>query len=298
MSLKHQKEPLINNKEDDKENVASVNASASSIASTTETVLTETTATVKEPVRTVEESPTRHRLTNLLDGSSLSPYQDSTAHTNEENVESINCTGEGQLNNAEGLSEPVSTVENLFCSQELVSPDNGLSPLMHEKDCITVPCYPDVVSRTIMQVREGDTQTSSDNGSQADNVVNASVQDKEEDYETNQRLQTTMVEEVPNVPEEGNEARSISPGSCDVLGQLSDGARPNEKAAENEDAKEGHVEDRIIDYASDYDTLEVCRTFLPFQKCGVYVNACQVSSFCLAAYSHYFCIDVYNIGHE
>ena len=263
-------------KEDDKENVATVNASASSTASATETVSTEASTIVKEPVTTVEESPTRHRLANLLDGSSLSPYQGSAAHTNEENVNSIDCTRGGQLNNAEGLPGPVSAEETLFCPEDLLSSDNGLSPLMHEKDCITIPCDPDVVTKTIMQVEIGCTQTSSDNGSQAANAVTASVQDKEEDYEANQRVQPTSVEEVPNVPEEENDARNISPGSCDVLGQLSNNARPDRKEAENGNAEgdsgvmstsaEAHVQESMIDYASHYDTLEVCRTFFHLSK--------------------------------
>ena len=249
--------PVKKKKEDGKENVATVNASASSTASTTETVSTETSTIVKEPVTTVEESPTRHRLTNLLDGSSLSPYQDSAAHTNEENVNSIDCKGGGQLNNAEGLPGPVSAEETLFCPEDLPSSDNGLSPLMHEKDCITIPCDPDVVTKTIMQVEIGCTQTSSDNGSQAANAVTAaSVQDKEE--------------------------RNISPGSCDVLGQLSKNARPDREEVENGNAEgdsgvmstsaEAHIQDSMIDYASHYDTLEVCRTFFTFQKCSVRVN--------------------------
>ena len=278
----------------------------------TETVSTETTTVLKEPVTRAEESPIRHRLTNLLDGSSLSPYEDSAAHSNEENGKSFNCKGGGRLNNAESVSGPVSTEENMFCSSELLSSDNGLSPLMHEEDCITVPCYPDVVAKTCMQVETGCTQTSSDNDSQAADVITASVQDKEEDHETNERLQPSCAEEMPSVPEEGNEPGSVSPSSSDVLGQLSNNTEADDKEAENENAEEDsgvmsrsaevRAEDRTIDYSSHYNTLEVCGTSLPLTQCGVHVNGIlyffEVSYFCPVAYLHYFCIAGYNIGYE
>ena len=337
LSSKHQKAPSITNKEEDEEHVATVNASASPSASTTETVSTETVSTeivsaetvstekvstetvstetvstvVEGPVTTAEESPIRHRLTNLLDGTSLSPYEDSAEHTNEENVKSINCEEGGQLNNAESLSGPVSTEENLFCSEEPFSSDHGLSPLTHEEVCITVPCHPDVVSKTCMQVEIGCSQALSDNDSQAADAITASVQDKE-DLDTNQRLEPCSVEERSSVSEEGNEPRSVSSDSCDVLRQLSTNAVPDEKETENGNAEEGsgvmsrsaeaRAEDRVIDYSSHYNTLEVCGTSLPFKQCGVHINGIlyfsSVSSIWPVAYLHYFCIDGFNIGHE
>ena len=278
----------------------------------TETVSTETVSTVVEdPVTTIEESPIRHRLTNLLDGTSLSPYEDTAEHTNEENVKSINCVEGGQLNNAESLSGPVSTEENLFCSEEPLSSDNGLSPLTHEGVCITVPCDPDVVSKTCMQVELGCSQTLSDNNRQAADAITASVQGKE-DHETNQTLEPASVEERSSVSEEENELRSVSSDSCDVLRQLSNNAVPDEREAENGNAEEGsgvmsrsaevRAEDSTIDYSSHYNTLEVCGTSLPFKQCGVHVNGIlyfsSVSSFWSVAYLHYFCIDGFNIGHE
>ena len=340
ISAKHEKAPLIADKEEDRGDVATVNAFASPSVSTTETVSTETvspetastetvspetastetvspetastetvspetastetvsteaastatvsTATVstetvstvvKEPVTTLEESPIRHRLTNLLDGTSLSP--DGSAHTNEEVVRSINCEEGGQLNNAESLSGPVSTEEHLFRSEELLSTDNGLSPSTHEEFSVTVPCYPDVVSKTCMQVEMGCTQRLSDNDSQAADVITASVQDKE-DHGTNQRLEPPSVEERSSVSGEGNERGSVSSGGCDVLHQLSNNAVPNEKEAENGNAEEGsgvtsryaerRAGDRMIDYSSHYNTLEVCGTSLVFKQCDVHVN--------------------------
>lgn len=314
VSSKHLKAPSVANKEDDEDNVATVNASTSSNASTTETGSTETTTTVKEPVTTEEESllptpssasttvtvstetttvlkepvtteeesPIRHRLTNLLDGSSLSPYEDSAAHINEENVESFNCRGGGQLYNAESVSRPVPTEESLFCSSKLFSSDNGLSPLMYKEDGITVPCYPDVVSKTCMQVEMRCTQTWSDDDTQAADVITASVHDKEVDHETNQRLNPSSLEDVSSALEEGNEQGSVSPGSCDILGQLSNNTVADEKEAGNGNAEEDcdvmsrsaevHAEDSRIDYSSHYNTLEVCGTSLPLKQCGVLVN--------------------------
>ena len=337
LSSKHQKAPSITNKEEDEEHVATVNASAFPSASTTETVSTETVSTervstetvstekvstetvstetvstvVEEPVTTVEESPIRHRLTNLLDGTSLDPYEDTAEHTNEDDVKSINCVEAGQLNNAESLSGPVSTEENLLCSEEPLSSDNDSSPLTHEEVCITVPCLPDVVSRTCMQVELGCSQTLSDNNSEEADAITASVQDKEV-HETNQTLEPSSVEERSSVSEEENELRSVSSDSCDVLRQLSNNAVPDEREAENGNAEEGsgvmsrsaevRAEDSTIDYSSHYNTLEVCGTSLPFKQCGVHVNGIlyfsSVSSFWSVAYLHYFCIDGFNIGHE
>ena len=278
-SAKHKNEPLIASNEDTKKNGAALNTSAavsttSKAKTVTAVTTTTTTTTEKQPVTTEEESPVRHRLSNLLDGSFLSPYRGSAAEEEKGYVRSINCKGGGQLNNADCLSAPVSAEDNLFCSEELLSFDDVCSPLLQEEDCVTVPCYPDVVSKTCMQVTEAANQTLSDNNSQPACVISASLQDKEGDHEENQRPQPANDDLVSNLAEEGPVSRSATPDNGDALEQLPDDVLPENKEAENGSAEEGtsamlksaEVKDNMIDYASDYNTLEVCVQYLfPFQ---------------------------------
>ncbi|KAL9955136.1 hypothetical protein ACROYT_G036422 [Oculina patagonica] len=280
-SAKHKNEPSVASKEDENKNSATLNTSAvASSTSTTKTVTetatttTTTTTTGKESVITVEESPVRHRLSNLLDGSSLSPYRSSAAHLEDEegNVESINCKKDGLLNNAGSLSGPVSAEDNLFGSEDPLSVDDVCSPLLQEEDCITVPCYPDVISKTCMQVTEADNQTLSDNNSQEAAVINtAPAKDKEEeDHEEHQRSQPANDDVVSNLAEEGPIPISATPSSCDALEQPPNYALPENKEADNGNAEEGsramlksaEGKDEMMDYASHYDTLEVMNTLL------------------------------------
>lgn len=226
---------------------------------------------------TVEESPVRHRLSNLLDGSSLSPYRGSAPHAEEEEGtdKSINCKGDGLLNSANSLSGPVSAGDNLFCSDDPLSVDDVCSPLLQEEDCITVPCYPDVISKTCMQVTEADSQTLSDNNSQEAAVNTAPAKDKEEeDHEEHQRSQPANDDVVSNLAEEGPIPISATPSSCDALEQPPNYALPENKEADNGNAEEGsramlksaEGKDEMMDYASHYDTLEVCGILFSLYK--------------------------------
>lgn len=274
-SAKRKNEASITSKEDEKKNGATLNTSAAASSTSTAKTVTETattttttTATVKEPVTTVEESPVRHRLSNLLDGSSLSPYRGSAAHAEEVEgvVKSISCKGDGPLNSVDSLSGPVSVEDNLFCSEGPLSFDDDCSSLLQEEDCITVPCYPDVISKTCMQVTEADNQTLSGNNSQEAGVNAAFAEDKEEGHEEHQRSQPANDDVVSNLAEEGPVPRSATPSNCDALEQLPNDALPENKEAENGNAEEGssamlksaEVKDEATDYASHYDTLEVC----------------------------------------
>lgn len=289
-SAKGKSEPSIIRNEDDEKEVSSVNTSTVPIVSSAGTVTAATTATGLEQVTTVEESPVRHRLSNLLDGSSITPHHETAEQPEEEgNVESINCKGDGQLDNAESLSGQVPAQDNLFFSEDLLSFSDVCSPLLQEEDCITVPCYPDVVSKTCMQVSDTAEQTlSGDNEIEATaSVITASQQD-EKDHEESHESQTPSNDPAANLAEDGPIPGSATPGNCAAAEQRADDALPENKKDENVNAEEGsremlesaEVKESTMDYASNYNTLEVCGNFFSV----IYYNKNLMNCVCLQLY--------------
>ena len=201
--------------------------------------------------QTVTESPVRHRLSNLLDGSVPSPTRDKQGLLDdaEENVTSINCEGDA-LSTAETSSTPESTKACLFEAVSPSSDNNDSLPVMQDDDCITVPCYPDVVYGTCLQVKDTLNESLATDSQIAD--VGASwAQEKEnspanEGAEHHDEEQSSKDDTVLNVPEQQPElGHAAASNSCDVA--VSD--LPRVAALSESD----------IDYGSGFNTLEVCR---------------------------------------
>ena len=232
------------------------------------------------------ESPVRHRLSNLLDGSVPSPYREHSVRPDygDENVTNINCEGD-QFDTAKSLSNPDSVKACLF---HLVgnSVDDDSSPPLQDRHCITLPCYPEVVTKTVLQVEESLTETGSASATLTADIGVASAQEHFSNEVMNQHhgeKHSNKNDAVLSVLEQAHEPRNTASNSSDVaVTDLPSGTcifLPGSK--ENEDIVHGIVdgeareksepledsgcgsmssskEDNSLDYASGYNTLEVC----------------------------------------
>ena len=205
----------------------------------------------------VRESPVRHRLSNLLDGSAHSADYDAILpNDGDSHVTIIN--GEEETESAcELLSNPESVKARLFDPVELPSVDDASLPLTQDEDCITVPCYPDVVAKTCLQV----------NGALRwgfpDDTNLASAQD-----EKNSSSEVTEHhEEVQSCNDAADDGESFrSSGTfLPVNEEVGPGSVESEAKLEGELAGDSGcgsmssiAEDNPIDYANGYNTLEVC----------------------------------------
>ncbi|XP_022781777.1 uncharacterized protein LOC111322844 [Stylophora pistillata] len=136
---------------------------------------------------TEKESPVRHSLSDLLSGSSVISHIETYPDCEEIDVERNVCevpTGKSCLNRK-------SPKACLFYSDEPLPSENGGSPSLWNKDCITVPCYPDVVSETCQQVAEDFGKTSWNyNGQEAGLKTANTEQDESGCCKENQQLQS------------------------------------------------------------------------------------------------------------
>lgn len=122
------------NKEDEKSGIP-VSDNGASTTSTAEEV-TDVASTTEEERVTATESPARHRLSDLLNGSSSGCQNDSHPDHQEGNVEGTTC----EVTNGESLF-PKSPKASLFNSDEPFSNEDGCSPFSPEENCVTVPCH-------------------------------------------------------------------------------------------------------------------------------------------------------------
>ena len=225
------------------------------------------------------ESPVRHRLSNLLDGTVLSPDRDNAEHPTEgeENVTSINYEND-KSNAAELLPNPESVKANLFDLGSISSLDDGSLPVMHDEGYITVRCYPDVEAKTRLQVEGNENESSSANiSSTTDANVPSGLEGEisgnggsEQHDEIHKQLSNDVAGLV--VPEcnasLSYDVTGSDPPSGDLL-PVNEEPAPSlggvEAKKESEltgDSGSGLMpsaaENSSIDYATDYSTLEVC----------------------------------------
>lgn len=224
------------------------------------------------------ESPVRHRLSNLLDGTVPSPDCDNAGHPTEgeENVTSINCEND-KSNAAELFPNPESVKANLFDPDDISCLDDGSLPVMHDEGYITVRCYPDVEAKTCLQVEGNGNEAYSANISATTNANVPSGLERENSGNGGSEQHDEIHEQLSNdvagldVPECNASLSYDVTGSEPPSGALSP---VNEKPAPSLGGVEAKVESELaedsggglmpssaenssIDYATDYSTLEV-----------------------------------------
>ena len=216
------------------------------------------------------ESPIRHRLSNLLDGTVPSPdYDNAKLPTEgEDNVTSVNCEND-KSNTVELLPNPDSVKSNLFEPDSISSLDDGSLPAVHDESYMTVPCYPDVIDNACLQVEENGNEASSNvpSGLESENSDNGGSENHDEMHEQlsnddlgldgpecNASLSCDVTESEPPsdtlLPVDEEPAPSIDGVEAKVESELAEdsgcGLMPSS------------AKDSSIDYATDYSTLEVC----------------------------------------
>ena len=217
----------------------------------------------------VRESPVRHRLSNLLYGSELSPDRDHAVVPTfcDENT----CTTKIDLNEnqLESSKNPDSVKACLF-NPDRIAADDHSAGLKQDEQCITLPCYPEVVTKTCLQVDE----TKSGSDSLAADGVFSTVETITGVDQCHEQIQSSKYNTVSSLSEQVSQPKSsVNDATTDVSSGNSDLPSHNE-VPENEESVplSGEMkvdreaagdsgcssEDNSIDYASGYNTLEVC----------------------------------------
>lgn len=219
------------------------------------------------------ESPVRHRLSNLLDGTVPSPDCDKAERPTEgeESFTSINCEND-KSNAAESVKA------NLFDPDSISSLDDGSLPVIHDEGYITVRCYPDVEAKTCLQVEGNGNEASSANISSTTDTNVPSGWESENSGNSGNEHHDEMHEQLSNTdagldgPEwnaslsydvTGSElpSNALSPVNEEPAPSLGGvGAKVESELAGDSGSglMSSSVENSSIDYATDYSTLEVC----------------------------------------
>ena len=225
------------------------------------------------------ESPVRHRLSNLLDGTVPSPDCDNAERPTEgeESFTSINCEND-KSNAAELLPNPESVKANLFDPDSMSSLDDGSLPVMHDESYITVCCYPDVEAKTCLQVEGNGNEASSTNissttdanvpsGWESENSGNGGSEHHDEMHEQlsnddsgldGPECNASLSYDVTGSEPPSNALSPVNEEPAPSLGGV--GAKVESELAGDSGSglMSSSTENSSIDYATDYSTLEVC----------------------------------------
>lgn len=201
----------------------------------------------------------RHRLSNLLDGSELSPDHDLAVVPTfcDENT----CTTKIDSNENQ-LKPPKNTdsVKACLFNPIGIAADDNSAGLTQDEQCITVPCYPEVVTKTCLQVDE----TKSGSNSLAADGVFSTVKTITGVNQCHGQIQSEQDSQPKSSVNDA--ATDVSSGNSDLPSHnvvleseeavpLSGEMKVDHEAAGDSGCYSG---DNSIDYASGYNTLEVC----------------------------------------
>lgn len=211
----------------------------------------------------------RHRLSNLLYGSELSPDHDHAVVPTfcDENT----CTTKIDFNENQ-LKPPKNPDLGKAClfNPDRIAADDHSAGLKQDEQCITLPCNPEVVTKTCLQVDE----TKSGSSSLAANGVFSTVKTIAGVDQCHEQIQSSKYDTVSSLLEQVSQPKSsVNDAAADVSSGNSDLPSHNE-VPENEESVplSGEMKvdrgaagdsgcssgDNSIDYASGYNTLEVC----------------------------------------